>query len=57
MKQKESRANLKQKAWKTVSNIQDIDNSMRNKEKFMSIHNKNTQLLTLTTFRSTKKLF
>ena len=31
-------------------------NSMRNKEKCMSIHNKNTQLLFLTTFRCTKKL-
>ena len=31
-------------------------NSTRNKEKFMSIHNKNTQLLFLTTFRCTKKL-
>ena len=32
-------------------------NSTRNKEKIMSIHNKNTQLLFLTTFRCTKKLF
>ena len=32
-------------------------NSTRNKEKFMSINNKNTQLLFLTTFRCTKKLF
>ena len=32
-------------------------NSTRNKEKFMSIIDKNTQLLFLTTFRCTKKLF
>ena len=32
-------------------------NSTRNKEKFMSIHNKNTQLLFPITVRCTKKLF
>ena len=32
-------------------------NSTINKEKFISIHNKDTQLLFLTTFRCTKKLF
>ena len=32
-------------------------NSTRNKEKIMSIHNKNTELLFLTTFRCKKKLF
>ena len=34
-----------------------LQNSTRNKEKFVSIHNKNTQLLFLTTFRRPKKLF
>ena len=33
-----------------------LQNSTRNKEKIMTIHNKNTQLLFLTTFRCTKKL-
>ena len=32
-------------------------NSTRNKEKIMSMYNKNTQLLFLTTFRFTIKLF
>ena len=32
-------------------------NSTRNKEKFMLIYNKNTQLLFLTTFHCTKKVF
>ena len=32
-------------------------NLTRNKEKIMSIHNKNTQLLFLTTFRCTKNFF
>ena len=31
--------------------------STKNKEKFMTIYNKNTQLLFLTTFRCKKKLF
>ena len=40
-----------------IKNSRYWQNSTRNKEKFMSIHNKNTQLLFLITFRCTKKLF
>ena len=34
-----------------------LQNSTRNKEKFMSIHTKNTQLLFLTTFRCAEFFF
>ena len=45
------------KSLKTVSNIQGIDKIQREIKKKMSIHNKNMQLLFLTTFRCKKKLF